>query len=322
MRAASLWRYTIPLEAGVVLRDQRVKLRSGLVVRLRDGSAEGWGEIAPLPGFSREDLPQAQEAAEGWLAGWCAGKATAESVLPSVAFGLSCALAELDGTLPAAGNYHPAALCVGDPDQLFARLQALPHQVAKMKVGLYEPIRDGMLVSLLLEALPDLQLRLDANRSWTPEKAWQFARAVEPELRQRIAFLEEPCRTPDQSRRFSAATGIAIAWDESVREANFVVAAQPGVTALVVKPTLTGSIRQLQQLIIAAQQQGLTVVISSAIESSLGLTQLARLTNWLTPQVLPGLDTLDLMQHQLQRRWPGSSLSLQTLADREAIWRR
>ncbi|MCU5771316.1 o-succinylbenzoate synthase [Erwiniaceae bacterium BAC15a-03b] len=321
MRTASLWRYAIPLDAGVVLRDQRIKQRSGLVVRLRDGSAEGWGEIAPLPGFSHEDLPQAQDAAEAWLTSWCAGDSAAESRLPSVAFGLSCALAELDGTLPAAGNYHSAALCVGDPDQLFARLQALPYPVAKMKVGLYEPIRDGMLVSLLLEALPDLQLRLDANRSWSPEKARQFARAVGPELRQRIAFLEEPCRTPAESCSFSAETAIAIAWDESVREAGFVVAAQPGVTALVVKPTLTGSIRHLQQLITAAQQQGLTVVISSAIESSLGLTQLARLANWLTPQVLPGLDTLDLMQHQLHRRWPDSSLALQALADREAIWR-
>jgi O-succinylbenzoate synthase len=41
-------------------------------------------------------------------------------------------------------------------------------------------VRDGMVVNLLLEAIPDLQLRLDANRAWTPLKAQQFAKYVNP----------------------------------------------------------------------------------------------------------------------------------------------
>ena len=321
MRCATLWRYAIPLDAGVVLRNQRLKRREGLVLRVCEEGREGWGEIAPLPGFSVEEISGAQLAAESWLSRWCAGQAAADSALPSVAFGISCALAELTGTLPQAGNFHSAALCSGDPDELFARLQALPHQVAKMKVGLYEAARDGMLACLLLEALPGLQLRLDANRSWTLAKACQFARYIPAALRSRIAFIEEPCRTPAESRQFAAECGMAIAWDESVREAGFAVTAEAGVSALVIKPTLTGSIATVQALIRQAQRQGLTVVISSAIESSLGLTQLARLAHWLTPEVLPGLDTLDLLQHQLQRSWPGSALPLHTLAETEAIWR-
>ena len=55
---------------------------------------------------------------------------------------------------------------------------------------------------------------------------------------------------------------------------------------------------------------GLTAVISSSIESSLGLMQLARIAAWLTPDTIPGLDTLDLMQVQQVRRWPGSPLPL------------
>ena len=50
-------------------------------------------------------------------------------------------------------------------------------KVAKIKVGLYE-VRDGIVVNLLLEAIPDLKLRLDANRSWTPAKAEGFAKYV------------------------------------------------------------------------------------------------------------------------------------------------
>ncbi len=56
-----------------------------------------------------------------------------------------------------------------------------------------------MVVNLLLEAIPDLQLRLDANRAWTPLKAQQFAKYVHPQYRDRIAFLEEPCKTRDDS---------------------------------------------------------------------------------------------------------------------------
>jgi len=60
--------------------------------------------------------------------------------------------------------------------------------------------------------------------------------------------------------------------------------------------------------IACAHAAGLTAVISSSLESSLGLTQLARLAAWLTPGVTPGLDTLALMQAQLVRPWPDSPL--------------
>jgi hypothetical protein len=81
------------------------------------------------------------------------------------------------GRQPAAeADYRAAPLCTGDPDELFALLSAMPgEKVAKIKVGLYEAVRDGMVANLLLEAIPDLHLRLDANRAWTPLKAQQFA---------------------------------------------------------------------------------------------------------------------------------------------------
>ena len=211
--------------------------------------------------------------------------------------------------MPDAANYRAAPLCTGDPDELFALLSGMPgEKVAKIKVGLYEAVRDGMVVNLLLEAIPDLHLRLDANRAWTPLRAQQFAKYVNPAYRSRIAFLEEPCKTRDDSRAFARETGIAIAWDESLREADFAFAAEPGVRAVVIKPTLTGSLDKVREQVAAAHAAGLTAVISSSIESSLGLTQLARIAAWLTPDTVPGLDTLNLMQAQLIRQWPGSTL--------------
>ena len=297
MRSAQVYRWQIPMDAGVVLRDRRLKTRDGLYVCLREGEREGWGEISPLPGFSQETWEEAQCVLLAWVNNWLAGDCELPQ-MPSVAFGVSCALAELADTLPQAANFRAAPLCNGDPDDLILKLADMPgEKVAKVKVGLYEAVRDGMVVNLLLEAIPDLHLRLDANRAWTPLKGQQFAKYVNPDYRDRIAFLEEPCKTRDDSRAFARETGIAIVAEEGVR-------------AVVIKPALTGSLEKVREQVQAAHALGLTAVISSSIESSLGLTQLARIAAWLTPETIPGLDTLDLMQAQQVRRWPGSPLPL------------
>jgi len=291
MRSAQVYRWQIPMDAGVILRDRRLKTRDG-----------------PLPGFSQESWEEAQTELLAWVKGWLQGDDSLPQ-LPSVAFGVSCALAELTGVLPQDADYRAAPLCTGDPDDLVLQLADMPgEKVAKIKVGLYEAVRDGMVANLLLEAIPELHLRLDANRAWTPLKAQQFAKYVNPEYRERIAFLEEPCKTRDDSRAFARETGIAIAWDESLREADFTFEAEEGVKAVVIKPTLTGSLDKVREQVAAAHALGLTAVISSSIESSLGLTQLARIAAWLTPQTIPGLDTLSLMQCQQVRTWPGSTL--------------
>ncbi|ODQ07281.1 MULTISPECIES: o-succinylbenzoate synthase [Enterobacterales] len=321
MRNAKLYSFSLPVDAGVVLRYQRLKTRDGFLVCVEQNGKQGWGEISPLPEFSRETLEQAQEAAQSWLTAWCAGENPVHSELPSVAFGISCALAELDDTLPQDANYRTAPLCNGDPDDLILSLNDMEgEKVAKIKVGLYEAVRDGIVVNLLLEAIPDLKLRLDANRSWTPTKAEGFAKYVNPQWRSRIAFLEEPCKTPEESLAFSQATGINIAWDETVRDDGFEVKAQSGVTTIVIKPTLVGSLERCQLLVKQAHALGLDAIISSSIESSFGLTQLARIAQWLTPNSIPGLDTVDLIKQQLIRPWPNVDIPLISLEQLETVW--
>lgn len=321
MRKATLYAFSLPMEAGVILRYQRLKTRDGLLVRLQDGDNEGWGEISPLPEFSHETVCEAAEEAKKRLTEWVSGQSLADSELPSVAFGCSCALAELTGELPKQADYRKAPLCTGDPDDLILRLDAMDgDKIAKVKVGLYEAVRDGMVVNLLLEAVPDLKLRLDANRSWTRAKADGFAKYVNPDYRSRIDFLEEPCKTREESLQYAADTGIAIAWDESVRESGFKVEPQQGVAAIVIKPTLTGSLAYCRRLVEEAKGNGLQAVISSSIESSFGLSQLARIAHWLTPSTIPGLDTLDLIQSQLVRTWPGSQLPVMQLDKLTIEW--
>ena len=160
-------------------------------------------------------------------------------------------------------------------------------KIAKVKVGLYEAVRDGMVVNLLLEAVPDLRLRRMPTAAGPVPKR-MVSRNMWHRSTARIDFLEEPCKTPEESLCYAQDTGIAIARDESVREPGFTVTAQPGVAAIVIKPTLTGSIARCRELITAAHREGLQAVISSSVESSFGLTQLARLAGWLTPDTLRG----------------------------------
>ncbi|WP_439238659.1 o-succinylbenzoate synthase [Lonepinella sp. BR2919] len=316
MRTYNLYRYNIPVDSQLILRNRFLKKREGLLVQVKCGENEGWGEIAPLPEFSQETLEQAESQAIDWLKKWDQARSCDEKLplnddelYPSVAFGLSVALAELKGKLGEQGNYQVAPLCYGDPDELYEPLNQMQgEKVAKIKVGMYEANRDGLIADMLLEAIPDLYLRLDANRSWTLTKAAMFAKYVKPEHRNRIQFLEEPCKTRDESRQFAQETGIAIAWDESVREPNFVVQAEPNLAAIVIKPTLVGSLQKCVKLIEQAHACGLKAVISSSIESSFGLTQLARIAQQYTPNVTPGLDTLDLMAYQIVRQWQDSTL--------------
>lgn len=327
MRTAKLYRYQLPMDSGVILRENRLQQREGWIVELMEDGRSGLGEVAPLPGFSQESCEQAGIQLQAQLELWIAGRPTElDALYPSVAFGLSMAQLELAGELPEAGNYFSAPLCTGDPDALIPALDALPgdKKVAKVKVGLYEPIRDGMLVNLFLQSIPDLYLRLDANRAWTLEKARQFAKYINPSYRQRIEFLEEPCQSPEQSFALAIESGIAIAWDETlqhaVKEPDFDLSNLTGAKVIVIKPTLIGSVQRCQALVANARRQAISVVISSAIESSLGLCQLARMAHWLTPQQVPGLDTIKLYKAQLEVAWPGCELPVVSLADQQLVW--
>ncbi|MCS6037248.1 o-succinylbenzoate synthase [Klebsiella pneumoniae subsp. pneumoniae] len=231
MRVSQVYRWQIPMDAGVVLRERRLKTRDGLFIRLQEGvNAKAGAKFLPA-GIQCRDAGRGANGAVSVGTGLRDGAEPPLPTQPSVAFGNQLRAGGAWRRTTAGRGLSRGAALPGDPDELFARLAAMPgEKVAKVKVGLWEAVRDGMVVNLLLEAIPDLQLRLDANRAWTPLKAQQFAKYVNPEYRQRIAFLEEPCKTREDSRAFSRETGIAIAWDESLREADFRFVAEPGGT--------------------------------------------------------------------------------------------
>ena len=98
-----------------------------------------------MPGFSQEDAEQAGIQLQHELELWSHNKPQTpfDELYPSVAFGFSMAMMELRGDLNAQGNYQAAPLCTGDPDELIPVLNEMQgEKVAKVKVGLYEAIRE------------------------------------------------------------------------------------------------------------------------------------------------------------------------------------
>ncbi|OOE73888.1 o-succinylbenzoate synthase [Salinivibrio sp. ML290] len=325
MRQARIYHYTLPVNSGLFIRDQHVTEREGLVVELSEGAQRGWGEIAPLPGFSQETFDEARHALIAATSVWCDHRNIAMPQLPpSVAWGLSIAQAELDKRLPTLSGFGYVPVCTGDPDALLMTLLQQPAEQAheaKVKVGEYEVARDRLMVTTLLEALPVLTLRLDANRRWHPEQLASFWNGLSETHQARIQWIEEPCRDPYQSLAQAQALGYPLAWDETLREAHEPSLIESEVAPVwVIKPSLMGALDNINQWISRAHTLGKTPVVSSALETSLGLTQLSRLASWLTPDVVPGLDTLGIYQQQLDRTWPGAPQPLIPLHDQPLIW--
>lgn len=323
MRQASLYRYTLPIKTGVVLRHRALLQRQGLFLHLQQDGSHGWGEISPLPSFSIERLVTAEQQVNRWLDGWLNGQEdTLDDFSPSVAFGVSIAQAELAGELGEQGYFTSALLCGSYVESWPTVLPEVGVTQVKMKIGLASPTEEGEAVNQFLCIFPQARLRLDANRVWSLAQAVEFGKKIAKPYRLQIDFIEEPCQSIADSMQFAKQCGIRIAWDESLREqrssqeSGFALLEQSLQTipsllaAIVIKPTLTGSLFRCLRLIEQAQCRGLQTVISSSLESSLGLSQLARIAQQFTPNTLPGLDTLNLMPVQLLRRWPGSSLPL------------
>ena len=344
-RKVKLYHYQLPLDCAMILRGQSVTVREGWIVELQESTEQpnrsqqykmGRGEIAPLPGFSQETATQAKLQLERVINSWLAqGTVDLSTCYPSVAFGFSMALLELDAGLPqtihCSNNHHAnsALLLAADHRLIQAKHgQLVTSALCKLKIASQPSVaaarHDGDIARYLLQTYSHLRLRLDANRRWSLAAALAFANQIPAEYRQRIDFIEEPCHTRSDCLQFTRLTSIAIAWDESLRETDkngqeqgalqLISSSNSGVKAIVIKPMLTGTVAYCAKLIELAYQQGLTAVISSSLESSFGLTQLACLAQLLTPDTTPGLDTVNVFKQQLAEPWPNCPLPLTPLS--------
>ncbi|TMU28651.1 o-succinylbenzoate synthase [Halomonas sp. ATBC28] len=281
----ALYRYSLPFRQPLMFKGQRLVSREGLLVSINGQ----WGEIAPLPGFSTETLAEAEAESLACLSALSRGEIVSP-MLPSVQFGLDCAQRSWPLNLPA--PLPPYLLLQGAPAALIQSLstadwQASPPSRLKLKVARYAMKEELALIEQLAARLPTTKLMLDANGGWTREEAQRFCERLP--LKQ-IDYLEEPCAAFADTIAVAEATGVAIALDETLsrREEWY---CHPQLKALVIKPTLIGSLSDCEALVQRARAGNLRVVISSSFESDLGLGLLSRLASEWAPHEPPGLDT-------------------------------
>jgi len=113
------------------------------------------------------------------------------------------------------------------------------------------------------------RIRVDANAAWTVSEAVDAIGALEAEAAA-LEYVEQPCRTVDELAQVRAAVGVPIAADESIRlasdPARVALAGAADVAVVKVAP-LGGAFAALR----VAQTCGLPVVVSSALDTSIGL---------------------------------------------------
>lgn len=313
-----LFRYSLPLRVSLVLGGTMLHRREGLLLRLSgDDGAEGWGESAPLPGFSAESLHHAtvqlrriagallgREATDDWTEGDGGelGRELERFVLaPSVRFGVELAVwnlraASLGYSLPELLAGRPRVpvngLLSGSWDEVLEearRMKDAGYETVKLKVGTRAVAEDAGLVRRLVgEPGTTISLRLDANRAWGYEQAAEFLGSVP-----RFEYLEEPVADPGRLPRLVREFGAPVALDETL------VGMDPGVLeehryarAVVLKPTLLGGISNTLRMAERALDLGMTPVVSSSYESGVGTAALVALASGIGEHPVPaGLDT-------------------------------
>ncbi|GGM41475.1 o-succinylbenzoate synthase [Microbacterium saperdae] len=131
---------------------------------------------------------------------------------------------------------------------------------------------------------PEGRIRIDANGAWNVDEA---ERAVHALNEFDLEYVEQPCATvPElaELRQRVKYLGIPVAADESVRKSSdpLAVARARAADLLVIKAQPLGGVRHALQIVTAA---GLPVVVSSALDTAIGLSQGAALA-----AALPTLD--------------------------------
>ncbi|WP_431219726.1 o-succinylbenzoate synthase [Leifsonia xyli] len=128
------------------------------------------------------------------------------------------------------------------------------------------------------------RIRIDANTLWNLDEAEHAVHALAPFD---LEYVEQPCATVEELaelRRRIRYMGIPVAADESVRKASdpLAVAKAGAADILVVKAQPLGGVHRAQRIVAEA---GLPAVVSSAIDTSIGIAMGAHLA-----AALPELD--------------------------------
>ncbi|TDZ43554.1 o-succinylbenzoate synthase [Mycobacteroides franklinii] len=230
----------------VVALPMRVRFR-GITTRevaLIDGPA-GWGEFGAFPEY------QAPEAS-AWLA----------AAIEAGYRGLPAArrsLISVNATVP--------AVAAADVPEVLARFPGA--QTAKIKVAEPGQTLDEDIARVQAVRAQIRTVRVDANGGWTLEQAVHALTALTRDGA--LEYAEQPCATVEELAELRRRLpGVPIAADESIRRASdpLRVAQAQAADIAVLKVAPLGGVAALLEI---AERIGMPVVISSALDSAVGI---------------------------------------------------
>ncbi|WP_408897940.1 o-succinylbenzoate synthase [Nocardioides sp. R1-1] len=232
----------------VVSVPMRTRFR-GITVReaaLVEGPA-GWGEWSPF-------LEYPPDVAEAWLR--CAEEAATDDWPAPVRDRVP-----VNVTVPAVG-----------PERAHAIVRAGGCRTAKVKVA--EPGQDLAADEARLEAVRDAlgpggAIRVDANGGWSVDAAVAAIGRLD-RAAGGLEYVEQPAATVEELAAVRRRVAVPVAADESIRRAAdpFRVRALEAADIAVLKVQPLGGVRACLEI---ADRIGLPVVVSSALETSVGI---------------------------------------------------
>ncbi|HYO41209.1 MAG TPA: o-succinylbenzoate synthase [Nocardioidaceae bacterium] len=225
-------------------RFRGIDVREGVLLR---GDA-GWGEFSPFLEYDAHEaapwLRAAREAAdEGWP----------EPVRSSV---------PVNVTVPAVGAEQAAALVRRSGGCRTAKVKvAEPGQAVGDDVARLEAVRDAL--------GPAGRIRVDANGGWSVEEAVRVLPVLD-RAAAGLEYVEQPCATVEDLASVRRRVEVRVAADESIRRAQdpYRVRDLDAADVAVLKVQPLGGVRACLRI---AEDIGLPVVVSSALETSVGI---------------------------------------------------
>ena len=275
------FRYALPVAGGPI--------REGILIRLENSAgAVGWGDAAPLPGWSVETL-------EDVIATIHSGES--EAPAPS---SLVCAIEAARCSLEKYGRWRLTldhlplnALLDGSFQEMLERAgSALARgcRCFKIKVaGISPEDLPSLLRSISALAHGQCRFRIDPNRAWEFDPTLRVAEMLKEYP---VDYFEEPLRDFSMLPELIKICPVGIALDETLREISpSELPAFKGASALVLKPTLMGGFKVCRDFAGAGAALGMASVVSACYESGVGIYALGRFSLTLPRSAAAGLDT-------------------------------
>ena len=118
----------------------------------------------------------------------------------------------------------------------------------------------------------DYRIRVDANGVWSLAEA-KAAIAALNEAAGGLEYVEQPCKSAEDLLELRATTSVPIAVDELIRRSPDPLSDLPDGCAdvMIVKIQPLGGVSTVIDLAKKAKQRGLEVVVSSAVDSAVGI---------------------------------------------------